>query len=239
MTNSNYKPSNSIKMKKALFICVIALLAVTAHAQIKIHQNGQVSLSTISSSLNQGVQFLPNCTFFNSCSISAWSHVSISYPKHVDAKSWIVVNPNTSGHTFFVTGAGVVYYKQLYHISSSSLSKSKGESIGGEEALNTIKQINGYSYPNEDTEIPDLSSNEFVSPDAIESLYENYRRRNLGLNGNEVENILPDAVRADSEGNKCIDYNAIIVILLESVKEQQRQIEELEAVLEENGIVRK
>lgn len=226
-------------MKKAFFTFVIVLLTVTTQAQIKIHQNGQVSLSTISSSLYQGVQFLPNCTFFNSCNTSAWSHVSISYPKHNDAKSWIVVNPNTSGHTFFVTGAGVVYYKQLYHISSSSLSKNKGESIGGEEALNAIKQIHGYSYQNEDSEIPDLSNNEFVSPEAVESLYANYRRYNLGLDGNEVESILPDAVRADSEGNKCIDYNAIIVVLLESVKEQQRQIEELEAVLEESGIIRK
>ena len=219
-------------MKKALLMLSIMLLIVAAQAQIKIQQSGQVSINTLSSSNTQGVQFTPTCTHFNSTSNTAWSNVTISRPKHKDAKSWIVVNPNTSNHTFFVTGAGVVYYTQMMQTSRTDNSKSNSETINGKEALNTIRQLKGYSYPPLDMEIPDLSNNVFISNEAIEGITENYRRNSISLNGVEIENVFPDAVRTDSEGNKCIDYNAVLVVLLEAVKEQQRQIDELNSILE-------
>lgn len=226
-------------MRKALFTFAIVLLAVAAQAQIKIHQNGQVSLSTMSNSLRQGVQFLPTCTYFNSTDINAWSHVSLAYPKHSDAKSWIVVNPSTSRHTFFVTGAGVVYYTQFVQTSRNSDSRASGDGIDGQDALNTICQINGYSYKPEEVSIPNLSDNEFVSPEAIEGLESNYKRSNLGFDGQETEIAFPDAVRYDPEGNRCIDYNAVTVMLLEAVKEQQKQIEDLKGILINNGLLDK
>lgn len=45
-------------MKKVLLTIGVALLAMASQAQIKIQQTGQVSLSTISSSLSQGYNSL-------------------------------------------------------------------------------------------------------------------------------------------------------------------------------------
>lgn len=219
-------------MKRSLLTLAILLLAMAAQAQFKIQQNGQVSLNTMSNSLTQGVQFTPTCTHFNSTSNTAWSAVTLSRPKHKDAKSWIVVNPNTSHHTFFVTGAGVVYYTQMVQTSRTNDSKSDGETLNGIEALNIIRQLKGYSYRPLDVEIPDFSGNEFVSKEAIEGITQNYKRNSIGLNGLEIESVFPDAVRTNPEGNKCIDYNAVVVVLLEAVKEQQRQIDELNSILE-------
>ena len=50
----------------------------------------------------------------------------------------------------------------------------------------------------------------------------------FGFIAQEVEEILPGLVRTDSDGFKSIDYAKISVVLVEALKEQQKQIEELE-----------
>ena len=54
-------------------------------------------------------------------------------------------------------------------------------------------------------------------------------RRQIGFIAQEVEKVFPELVSADDKGYKSIDYSKFSAILLEAVKEQQKQIEELKS----------
>jgi hypothetical protein len=56
----------------------------------------------------------------------------------------------------------------------------------------------------------------------------------IGVIAQEIENILPDAVQTRESGMKAVKYEKVIPLLIEAIKEQQKQIEELKQLL--NGI---
>ncbi|MFH1844771.1 MAG: hypothetical protein ABIF77_16385 [bacterium] len=56
--------------------------------------------------------------------------------------------------------------------------------------------------------------------------------RTLGLLADEVENIVPEAVQTDGNGQKFINYSALIPLLIEAIKEQGNMIEELRTEVE-------
>ena len=48
-----------------------------------------------------------------------------------------------------------------------------------------------------------------------------------GLLAQELETILPGAVITDEEGNKLVNYQTLIPILIEAVQSLQKEIDEL------------
>lgn len=56
----------------------------------------------------------------------------------------------------------------------------------------------------------------------------------IGVIAQEIEKILPDAVQTRESGMKAVKYEKVIPLLIEAIKEQQKQIEELKQLL--NGI---
>ena len=58
-------------------------------------------------------------------------------------------------------------------------------------------------------------------------------KRELGLLGQELEEVYPELVtRTGPEAYRAVDYSRLTVVLLEAIKEQQRQIEALQQELE-------
>lgn len=55
----------------------------------------------------------------------------------------------------------------------------------------------------------------------------------IGFLAQEVEEVLPEAVHEDEEGNKLINYTAIIPILTESLKELTDQLDKLQSEVED------
>ena len=55
--------------------------------------------------------------------------------------------------------------------------------------------------------------------------------RKLGFIAQEVEKVIPELVKTDSEGMKSVDYVSVIPVLVEALKHQQKQIDELKALL--------
>lgn len=53
--------------------------------------------------------------------------------------------------------------------------------------------------------------------------------KQIGLIAQEVEEVLPELVRTDQDGYKAVDCQKITTILVEAIKEQQKQIEALKA----------
>ena len=55
--------------------------------------------------------------------------------------------------------------------------------------------------------------------------------RQIGLIAQEVEKILPELVQTDEQGYKTLSYDKIVPVLIEAVKEQQKEIKEQQAMI--------
>ena len=74
-------------------------------------------------------------------------------------------------------------------------------------AVSKVQQLTGNTYTRNDLEDAD--------------------RRYGGVIAQEVETVLPEAVNESEDGTKTVDYNALIALLVESVKELNSEIETL------------
>jgi hypothetical protein len=62
-------------------------------------------------------------------------------------------------------------------------------------------------------------------------------RKRIGLISQEVELIIPEVVRTDDEtGLKSIEYQNLVGLLVEAIKDQQKQINELKNILKNNNL---
>jgi len=73
-----------------------------------------------------------------------------------------------------------------------------------ENPIEKVKQLNGYTFNKNGEE-----------------------KRSAGLIAQEVEKVLPEVVSENSDGIKSLAYGNIVALLVETVKEQQKQIDEL------------
>ena len=236
-------------MKKTLVSLVIMLLAVAAQAQIKMHSDGRITFQTLANTTTQGVSIAPapNCNvdfngtvnfhkaalFVKNAANYEWMNGSNN--SNAYAKNWVVTYPNWNTENFYVYGDGTAFATNHYTIQSNNNHNKGSKSIDGEEAVSIIKGLNGYYYEPEEQEIPDLENNEFVAPEAIGAMYADFEKRTAALSGSNLEEVFPEAVRTDSQNRLCIDYQSVVTILVEAVKEQQREIEEMRTILEKVG----
>ena len=56
--------------------------------------------------------------------------------------------------------------------------------------------------------------------------------RQIGFSAQEVEKLFPEMVQTDADGYKSVDYSRMTPVLVEAIKEQQKQIEELKKKVE-------
>lgn len=78
-----------------------------------------------------------------------------------------------------------------------------------ENALEKVEQINGYTY-------------EFKEDDS---------KRHAGVIAQEINEVLPEIVNKGNDGILGVEYGNISALLIEAIKEQQAQINELKALL--------
>jgi hypothetical protein len=206
-------------MKKVLLTLAIILFAVAAQAQIKLFDDGHVSLGCLTHAY--GVQVQPNgYTYFRTQSNAEWSWGTLSYANDSLQKHWIVANlddPNPGTHTFFVTGNGYVYKRGNWrHPEGSVLGNVSGAGM-------VLDQITGVWY------VPDDGGGK--------GSVKSEEGRHPGVNPQEVKEVLPEAVTADETGLLYVDYDALTVFLIEAVKEQRSEMELLRKTLEENGLL--
>lgn len=77
-----------------------------------------------------------------------------------------------------------------------------------EDPIKKIKEVSGYTYTRTDT-----------------------GQRQTGVLAQELEKILPEAVQTDAKGDKSVAYGNVIGLLIECIKDQQKQIDELRALI--------
>jgi hypothetical protein len=78
------------------------------------------------------------------------------------------------------------------------------------DALNKVEQIGGYSY----------TWNNRIEDDRV-------GKQDYGVIAQEIEEILPAAVKMNSRGHRTVSYNAIISLLVEAIKELSAKVDEL------------
>jgi hypothetical protein len=88
-----------------------------------------------------------------------------------------------------------------------------------------------------------LKENIEVIPDALNKVlylrgvtftrndHEDKEKRHAGVIAQEVEKVLPEVVTEDNQGIKNVAYGNMVGLLIEAIKEQQKQIDELKAEL--------
>ena len=54
----------------------------------------------------------------------------------------------------------------------------------------------------------------------------------VGIIAQEIQEVLPEAVRKRRDGHLAVDYTKIIPLLIEGIKDQQKQIDELQTRIE-------
>lgn len=234
-------------MKKALITLAIVLLAVVAQAQIKMHSNGRITFQSLVNSNDYGIAMEPAPSWSTNFNGIVHFKQEAAFRKNVNDYEWMncavvntdkaytwVVTPDWSSCTFYVRGDGIAYATNHYTIQNNSSHSKGSESIDGEEALSIITGLNGFYYAPEEVEIPDLENNEYVVPEAVEAMYADFSKRSTGLSGSNLEEVFPEAVRTDPQNRLCIDYQSVVTMLVEAVKEQQREIDELRSALKKN-----
>lgn len=85
-----------------------------------------------------------------------------------------------------------------------------------EKVSDKLKKLNGYTYHFKTDE---FEGKNFTSADQI------------GLIAQEVKEVFPQLVSEDSKGYLAVNYQGMIPVLLEAVKEQQKEIEELKTLV--------
>ncbi|MBP5643654.1 MAG: tail fiber domain-containing protein [Bacteroidales bacterium] len=207
-----------MKRIKTFFTFSLLLAALYGNAQIKIHDDNHISIGSLTK--NYGVQVKPSgCTCFESRLNIDWTWITIAYTANSTAKCWIVSDYGTQNpHKFYVTGGGNVFMNGSVRQSDASL-QSETQPISG--ASDIIDQINGVWY------FPIVGEKSQTET------------RKIGVIAQEVEKILPEAVATDENELKYVDFEALTVLLIETVKEQRQEIQELRRVLEENDLIKK
>jgi len=82
-------------------------------------------------------------------------------------------------------------------------------------ALDKISQIGGYEFD----WIPNQELHGFEGHD-------------VGVIAQEIEKVLPEVIRERDSGYKAVKYEKIVPLLIEAIKEQQKQIDELKNLLQ-------
>ncbi len=125
------------------------------------------------------------------------------------------INTNAPAATLHV--AGNIVASNATVSSDRRFKKDINELTG---ALNAVKAMRGVSY--------DFRSDEFPAENFDENTH-------IGFIAQELQDILPEAVVARSDGYLTVDYGAVTPVLVEAVQELSKQVEALQA---ENATLR-
>jgi len=85
-----------------------------------------------------------------------------------------------------------------------------------DDSLNKIIKLNGVS---------------FEWKDGYDDRVEN--KTNLGIIAQDVQEVIPEIVKERKDGYLAVQYDQLVPVLIEAVKDQQKQIDELKKKLEE------
>lgn len=135
------------------------------------------------------------------------------------------------------TSAQEIYVKKIRISETWTKSDANDPGDGGIYAsgnVNVVGNVNANSFIYNS----DISLKENIKPLAnpldkvnqLQGVSFNWKkdgRQSIGLIAQDVEKVLPELVHTNSEGLKSVEYGNIVALLIESIKEQQKEINTL------------
>ncbi len=107
----------------------------------------------------------------------------------------------------------------------SSDAKLKTNVVNIENALDKVKQIRGVEFD---------WTQEYIDEKGGEDGYF-VRKHDVGVIAQEVETVLPEVVGTRDNGTKAVRYDRMVALLIEAMKDQQSQIDELKQIITDLG----
>ncbi|MDR0566215.1 MAG: tail fiber domain-containing protein [Prevotellaceae bacterium] len=213
-------------MKTNLFstLCLVFALCAHVNAQIKVFSNG--TIAALGATTNGGF----------SSNIGGWGHqFGMTYQGEFRYLRFQVTtyNPRISG-----THDCVVFYSadnssfqdiQVKNVYQYSDRGGKTNILPLFNSLDKVKSLNPVSFNWKNDTASFVRTNSSGSP-----------LQEVGFIAQDVEQVLPDLVILDEEGNKLVNYVAVIPVLVDAVKELNGKVEKLEqevAVLKSRDII--
>jgi hypothetical protein len=130
----------------------------------------------------------------------------------------------TSTERFFQAHVSYIYYLDMFRISDRNL-KTNIKPLSGELAINSLKRLNGYKYDYK----PEVFKN---AQKEMEGMLSESGKNQIGVMAQELKEVFPQLVKQDEKTQQLsVNYIGLIPILIESIKEQQKQIEELKLLV--------
>ena len=217
---------------------------------ITINKDGGIGLGADPSIELDTPEYINIYTYGERAALMAYAKYPYDYGDIIKVYSWrdtdmayVVRDVRNGGGplTFYVAGDGTVYSKGSLLTASDESYKENITSINN--SLNKIKQIRGVTYklkeqveetaPTANTLQSDVSSRDTLSAQSpvpveiVNKIKAEKKRKKSGFIAQELEEIFPEAVYTLPNGKKAIAYSEIIPLLVEAIKEQQNEIDEL------------
>ena len=150
----------------------------------------------------------------------AYGVTNISHLAGTNARTFMV-NYN-SAYTFYVYGSGQAWSYGWNSLSDSTL-KENIHTIPN--ALNKVLKLRGVNYNFIPQKLKDPK-------DTLTKLPQGPAKMQMGVIAQEVEKIVPEVVNTNAEGLKGVQYQNLVGLLIEAIKEQNKRIDSLQATIE-------
>lgn len=131
-----------------------------------------------------------------------------------DTRGIAIGTKTLGGYTLYVNGDA---FATGIWVSSDKRFKRNKKAIGN--ALTTVTQLSGVSY-------------EYKRPTKNKATTRQFANgTQLGFIAQDLQKVLPEAVREDGEGYLAVNYQAVIPVLVEAIKELSLEVNELQSQL--------
>jgi len=179
-------------------------------AQSNISLNCNVAGTTYNTNLNNALAAID----------SAHSGTTAPTLNVVAGKMWL--DTSTASPVLKINSSG---WKSLFTLNATTVDMS----------INTITGVNINTTSDErlKTNIEPLSAatEKLLQLEGVSYNLKESGEASIGLIAQEVEKVIPEVVSTNEEGYKSIAYGNLVALLIETVKEQNKRIEELEKKL--------
>lgn len=196
------------KFLRTLFLIALVFMGVGANAQIKYYSDGKLTYGN-TTPYEFYTQTLNATGVYFKCKTSNFFQVDVTpAATRLASHSDQIVLYNTKTNVF-----NSIQVKNVYNYSDAR-AKSNVQTLNN--GLNSVLQLRPVSYTFSDNSI---ASSFKTGGNGLE----------MGLLAQEVEKVLPNVVLTDADGNKLINYTAIIPVLIDAIKTLDAEVQALKS----------
>jgi hypothetical protein len=219
-------------LKTGIICLILVLSSVRSYAQLKVYPQNKVIVGcSWCTTANENFAVHGDSYFIQSPAQSGISIKSTNWNGTFNTMGIIPQWGNSSvigetGVSYFAIHGTNIYYQNLISLSDRKF-KTNINKIASQSALQMVLKLNGYTYDFTVDAYPNTPKE--MLPVLLEG-----GKNQIGLIAQEVKEVLPELVKTNEKtGDLSVNYIGLIPVLLESIKEQQLQIEELKKQIAE------